>query len=125
LDTVKAKRFSLAINRKETPMARCRLGKRERALRRLAFETGASQSGHKLETLVSVSYDVDKAARKVTRHVETVVKRVPTRKETCVSMSAGNYGPSCMVGLTEFRPGPKQWGYNGRTAGRIHRQRKA
>jgi hypothetical protein len=44
------------------------------------------------------------------------------KSDGLVSMSVGSYGPSCMIDLQLFRPGPKQWGYNGRTAGRIHRK---
>lgn len=46
------------------------------------------------------------------------------KSDGLVSMGAGNYGPSCMVGLQMFRPGPVKWGYDGRTAGRIHRAKK-
>lgn len=62
-------------------------------------------------------------ARKRLGKAERAAKRARLQKtEGLVSMSpAADYGQSCMTSLHDFRPGSPKWGYNGRTAGRIHR----
>lgn len=74
-------------------MARCRLGKKERALRKLAFE--------------SIAQPV-----KPGRQTDGLVR-----------MDATSYGPSCMQGLELFRPGARKWGYAANTARSIHNKK--